>query len=52
MNMVDKTMIVDAEDAVVGRLAADVAKLLLNGQEVNVVNCEKAVMSGEPSVTI
>ena len=50
--MVDKTMIVDAEDAVVGRLAADVAKLLLNGQELNVVNCETAVMSGEPSVTI
>ncbi|MDO8339392.1 MAG: 50S ribosomal protein L13 [Candidatus Burarchaeum sp.] len=47
--MVDKMMIVDAEDAVVGRLAADVAKLLLNGQEVSVVNCEKAVMSGEPS---
>jgi large subunit ribosomal protein L13 len=50
--MVDEMMIVDAEDAVVGRLAADVAKLLLEGQDVSVLNCEKAVISGEPSVII
>ncbi|VVC03608.1 50S ribosomal protein L13 [Candidatus Burarchaeum australiense] len=45
-------MIVDAEDAIVGRLATDVAKLLLNGETVNVVNAEKGVLSGEPSKTI
>ena len=45
-------IVVNAENAVMGRLAADVAKLLLTGESVNVVNAEKAVISGEPKVTI
>ena len=45
-------IVVDAENAVVGRMAAKVAKLLLDGETVNVVNAEKAVMSGEPSMNV
>ncbi len=37
---------IDAEGAVVGRLASRVAKLLLNGYRVYVVNVEKAVFTG------
>jgi large subunit ribosomal protein L13 len=39
-------MIVDAEGAILGRLAANVAKRLLLGEEVVVVNAEKAVVTG------
>ncbi len=38
---------VNAENAVVGRLASKVAKLLLNGYRVYVVNVEKAVFTGK-----
>lgn len=39
-------IILDAEDAVVGRLASYAAKQALLGNEVAVVNCEKAIISG------
>lgn len=38
---------IDAENAVVGRLGSYVAKQLLLGKEVVVVNSEKAIMSGD-----
>jgi ribosomal protein uL13 len=38
----------DAENQVVGRLATAIAKDLLNGEKVVVVNTEKAVLSGSP----
>jgi large subunit ribosomal protein L13 len=41
-------MIIDANNAIVGRLASRVAKNLLKGEEVHVVNAEKAVISGNP----
>ncbi len=41
-----KIIIVDAERAVAGRLASRVAKLLLEGKNVYVVNIEKAVITG------
>ncbi len=41
-------MIVDADGAVLGRLASRVAKNLLAGKEVIVVNAEKAIVSGTP----
>jgi large subunit ribosomal protein L13 len=44
-------MIIDATDAIAGRLATKVAKLSLLGNEVHVINCEKAVMSGTPVTT-
>jgi large subunit ribosomal protein L13 len=41
-------MIIDAKDAIVGRLAAIAAKQLLLGNEVVVINAEQAVISGNP----
>ncbi len=38
----------DAENQIVGRLSSVVAKQLLNGEKVFVVNAEKAVLSGRP----
>ncbi|MBW2986984.1 50S ribosomal protein L13 [Candidatus Woesearchaeota archaeon] len=40
-------MIVDATNLIVGRFATFVAKQALLGETVDVVNCEKAVISGE-----
>lgn len=37
---------IDAQDAVIGRLGARVAKLLLAGQQVEIVNADKALMVG------
>src|SRR3989344_5768080 len=41
-------MIIDATDLVVGRLATVAAKKALLGEKVEIVNCEKAVISGDP----
>lgn len=40
-------MIIDAKDLILGRLATKAAKAALNGEEVNIVNCEKAVIVGK-----
>jgi large subunit ribosomal protein L13 len=37
---------IDASGAVVGRLSARVAKLLLAGQQIEIVNADKAIMAG------
>lgn len=42
--------IVDATGHVVGRLASVLAKRLLNGEEIVVVNAEKAILTGRKSV--
>jgi len=42
--------IYDATNQIVGRLATYVAKDLLNGEQVVVVNAEKAVLSGNPKM--
>lgn len=39
-------VVIDATDHVVGRLASVVAKKLLNGQRMTIVNAEKAVLTG------
>lgn len=44
-------VVIDADGAVVGRLGARVAKLLLSGTTVEVINAEKAVMLGSLSAT-
>jgi len=41
-------MIVDAENAILGRLAAKVAKELLKGEQIIIINSEKAIISGNP----
>jgi large subunit ribosomal protein L13 len=50
--MSDKVLVIDAEGAILGRLATTVAKSLLNGYKVYVVNAEKAVVSGNPQMVI
>ncbi len=44
--------IYDAESQIVGRLATRIAKDLLNGERVIVVNVEKAILSGNPKVKV
>ena len=39
---------IDATNAIVGRLASHVAKQALLGNAVNIFNCEKAIISGNP----
>jgi large subunit ribosomal protein L13 len=39
-------MIIDATDMILGRMAAKAAKAALNGEDVAIVNCEKAVVVG------
>ncbi len=40
-------MIIDAKNLIVGRLATKVAKLALLGEEISVLNCNEAVLSGK-----
>ena len=44
----DNSIIINAEDAIIGRLASIVAKRLLSGEQIIVVNAEKALISGKP----
>ncbi len=41
------TTIIDAEGASLGRLSTHVAKRLLKGEEIAIVNSEKAIISGK-----
>ncbi len=43
---------IDADGMVLGRLASIVAKHVLNGESVNVVNAEKLVIVGRPEATL
>ena len=45
--LVVPTLVIDADNAVLGRLCSEVAKHLLDGYAVNIVNCENAVISGK-----
>lgn len=45
-------IIINAENMVAGRLASTLAKELLNGKRVTVVNAEKALVSGKPGATM
>lgn len=42
----NETVYVDASDQIAGRLSSKVAKLILSGKKVVVVNAEKALISG------
>ena len=42
----DRPIVVDATDHIAGRLSSNVAKLLIKGNRVSLVNCEKIMMSG------
>ena len=43
--------IIDASECIMGRLASSVAKTLLKGEEVHIVNAENAVISGSKAVS-
>jgi len=45
-------MIVDAKNMIAGRLATRVAKLALLGNTIQVINAEKAVITGKPQMVI
>ena len=45
----DRPIVVDATDHIAGRLSSNVAKLLLKGNRVSIVNCEKIMISGTRS---
>jgi len=45
-------LIVDAENAIVGRMGSYIAKELLKGNEVAVVNSEKAIISGRKKIIV
>ena len=39
-------MIIDAEDLILGRMISYVAKRALLGEKIDIVNCEKAIVTG------
>ncbi len=41
----------DATGQIMGRFATRIAKELLTGENIGIVNCEKAVISGNPKTT-
>jgi large subunit ribosomal protein L13 len=45
-------MIVDAQGAILGRLATVIAKDLLKGETITVINTEKAIITGSPEAII
>ena len=45
-------MIIDAKDAILGRLSSYAAKQILLGNKVEVINCEECVVSGRKHATL
>ncbi len=45
-------MIIDAKDAVLGRLGSYAAKQLLLGNKVEIVNCEESIVSGKKAAVL
>ena len=44
--------VIDANGLILGRLASIVAQRLLLGEEINIINAERAVVSGSPETTV
>jgi len=42
-------MIINAENLILGRMAAIIAKKALQGEKIDVINTEKAVITGKPA---
>ena len=40
-------MIIDANNLILGRMATFIAKQALLGEDIKIVNCEKAVITGD-----
>ena len=43
-------IVIDADKHILGRLSTNIAKRILNGEEVIVVNAEKAIITGDRQV--
>ncbi|MCX9013018.1 MAG: 50S ribosomal protein L13 [Candidatus Methanoperedens sp.] len=43
--------VIDAKNLILGRMASNVAKRLLNGEEIKIVNAERAIISGRKDAT-
>lgn len=43
--------VIDANNLILGRMASIVAKKLLNGEEIRIINAEKAIISGRKDAT-
>lgn len=43
--------VIDASNLILGRMASTVAKRLLNGEEIHLINAEKAIISGRKDTT-
>jgi len=43
--------VIDASNLILGRMASMVAQRLLNGEEINIINAEKAIISGRKDTT-
>jgi large subunit ribosomal protein L13 len=48
----DRNIIIDGEDSILGRLASFATKQSLLGKEVIIVNCERVLVSGNPKSVI
>lgn len=46
MDKQPQSLVVDGTNLLAGRLSSNVAKMLLNGNHVTVINCEKIMISG------
>jgi large subunit ribosomal protein L13 len=47
-----RVVIVDGTNQILGRMASHIAKMLLEGYEVHVINSEKVVLSGRPEMVV
>jgi len=44
-------IVIDAKNLILGRMASIVAQRLLNGEQINIINAEKAIISGRRDTT-
>ena len=44
--------VIDANNLILGRMASTVAQRLLNGEEINIINAEKTIISGRKDTTL
>ena len=50
--MTDKAIIIDGTDLILGRICSIIAKKILNGENVNLINAEKVVISGNKKMIL
>lgn len=43
--------VIDANNLILGRMASTIAQRILNGEKINVINAEKAIISGRRDAT-